>query len=195
MVPYDPGRLETKRMPSPRNKEEWDVFWQTQFTEAVENPHGTLLSFARSFPTWKGHQTLRLVNFSMDKIMARGKNNGTQKTATSSFQPTKFVDIPISDEDWPDILKTYGSAETLTDAVSDLLEKGYRIGLTFNSNNDAFICAITCRDSSSPNDGCTFNSFAETWFEALQIGMYKHYVKTRGDWSLGSQGTTRKRFG
>lgn len=127
--------------------------------------------------------------------MARGKKNETVPAANNRFTNTEFVDIPIVEADWPEILRTYGSADILSDAVADLLEAGYRVGLSFNQQNDAFICAITCRDTESPNNGKTFNSFAETWFEALQIGVYKHYVKARKNWTSAESKAARPKFG
>jgi len=127
--------------------------------------------------------------------MARGKSNASPNSPKNAFQPTQFIDIPILEQDWTEIQKVYGSPDVLVDAVSDLLEAGYRVGLSFNSQNDAFICAVTCRDTESPNNGYTFNSFAETWFEALQIGAYKHYVKSGKNWLSQGGKANRPKFG
>lgn len=127
--------------------------------------------------------------------MARGKNAKSDNSTGRAFTPTQFIDIPIVESDWPEIQKVYGSADALVDAITDMLEVGYRVGLTFNAQNDAFICAITCRDTESPNNGYTFNSFAETWFEALQIGAYKHYVKSSKNWLSQGGKANRPKFG
>lgn len=154
-----------------------------------------LHSFARSFPTWKGHQTIRLLNNCMELIMARGKNANNQPPANNRFGQTEFVDIPVVEQDWTDVQKVYGSSDILVDAVTDLLNSGYRVGLSFNGNNDAFICSVTCRQDGDVNNGLTFNAFAETWFEALQLAVYKHYVKSRKIWRKPGEKPNRPKFG
>lgn len=182
-------------MPTPRNNDEWDDFWGSCFGNAQLDPKGELKMVAYNMAAWRGHQTIRLVNNCMELIMARGKKDAQQTPSNNRFGNTEFIDISILEDDWPEIIKTYGSSDVLVDAVSDLLEAGYRVGLSFNQQNDAFICAITCRDTESPNNGLTFNSFAETWFEALQIGMYKHYVKSAKNWRGAAGKASRPKFG
>lgn len=127
--------------------------------------------------------------------MARGKAQNVPKTSTRQFQPTDFVEIPVAAEAWGDIQKVYGNPDVLVDAVSDLLEAGYRVGLSHNGANDAFICSVTCRDTDDPNNGKTFNAFAETWYEALQTAMYKHYVVSQKKWLGDAQRAARPKFG
>lgn len=182
-------------MPSPQSAEQWQEFWEHMYREALEDPRDALKWFIYMFPSWRGHQSIRYVNYCIEGIMARGKNASKTDSTARSFQPTQFVDIPVVESDWPEIIKVYGTSDALVDAVSDILEAGYRVGLTFNTQNDAFICAVTCRDPESPNNGKTFNSFAETWFEALQIGMYKHYVKSKKNWSGAENKSSRPKFG
>lgn len=182
-------------MPTPQTNVEWQEFWDAVWRDARLNSRSEFRSLVSQFPTWKGRQILAILNFCMEDIMARGKSNAEQTQANNRFQQTDFIDIPIVEADWQDIQKMYGSADVLVDAVSDVLEAGYRVGLSFNAQNDAFICSLTCRDSKSPNNGKTFNSFAETWFEALQICMYKHYVKAKKNWVSSDAKSTRPRFG
>lgn len=182
-------------MPTPNSNEEWEEFWDIERARVEAEPAQWFRSWVKFFPTWKGRETLRLLNRSMFLIMARGKGNAQATPNNSSFDRSKFLDINLVEADWPEIIRTYGNPDILVDAVSDLLEAGYRVGLSHNPQNDAFICSVTCRDTESPNNGYTFNSFAETWFEALQAGMYKHYVKTGKNWLSSEAKKTRPKFG
>lgn len=182
-------------LPTPQNREQWDAFWIAVFDEAQADPHKAFYWWVRLFPTWKGHQTLRLLNFCMDKIMARGKNGNSASQSNGGFQQTKFIDIAVLESDWADVVKMYGSSDVLVDAVTDLLDSGYRVGLSHNDQNDAFICSVTCRNPADENNGYTFNAFAETWFEALQLAVFKHYVKAGRKWVTGGGKTSRPKFG
>lgn len=127
--------------------------------------------------------------------MARGKQSESKSPSNNRFQPTQFVDIPIVESDFADAQKVYGSSDILVDAVTDLLDSGYRVGLSHNAQNDAFICSVTCREDNDPNNGYTFNAFSETWFEALQLAIYKHYVKSKKLWPIGGSKGMGPRFG
>lgn len=126
--------------------------------------------------------------------MARGKGN--TKTATpSTNQWTQFVDIPLTEDDFDEIGKAFPDFEQVDASVSDLLEAGYRVSLSYNAGNDAFIASVTCKNESDDNNGKTFNAFAGSWVEALQCALYKHFIKARKNWGAADVKTNRPRFG
>jgi hypothetical protein len=182
-------------MPTPRSNEEWNAFWQSEEEKVLANPRGWLRSAFRDFRSWNSRSLFRTFNLYVEVSMARGKSQSDPKTSTRQFQPTDFVEIAISAEAWGDVQKIYGNPDVLVDAVSDLLESGYRVGLSHNGATDAFIYSVTCRDSSDINNGKTFNAFAETWYEALQTAMYKHYVIAKKQWNSDAQRAAKPKFG
>lgn len=127
--------------------------------------------------------------------MARGKKDAAATNSNRTFQQTQFVDIPVVEQDWQEVQKVYGSPDAIVDSITDLLDAGYRVGLSFNSNNDAFICSITCRNPDSENNGYTFNAFAETWLEAMQLAAYKHFIKSGQKWLSQGGKASRPKFG
>lgn len=125
---------------------------------------------------------LRVLNYTIGAMMARGKGKEIPETSSQQNGWTKFVNIPVQGLEWKEVVNLYGSGDQLVDAVSGLCQVGYRFGLSYNPQTDAFICSVTCKDPGSPNSGCTFTSFASTWYEALMLSVYKHFQVAGGDW-------------
>lgn len=83
---------------------------------------------------------------------------------------------------WKDVEHELGDVDTLVGAVGALCGSGYRVGVSYNPGSDAFIVSVTCRIDDHPNSGKTFTAFAETWYQALQVALYKHYFVAREVW-------------
>ena len=75
------------------------------------------------------------------------------------------------------------------------MSDGHRMSVTYNGQNDTFTVSLTGRGDDCPNDGMTVVSFAGTWYEALQVSMYKHHILAEGDWSKSKVVANRPRFG
>lgn len=162
---------------------------------AVENPARYFYEAWHDCYTWKGRALLVPLNIFGGFMMVRstGKKNTTEKV--KSTWNTTFVDIPLHDVSEDDIFGQFKSTEDVYEAVAELLESGYRLGFTYNPQNDAFICSITCKDETSPNANQTFTAFAGAWFESLLVALYKHRVVAAGVWSKGASQMTKSRFG
>lgn len=127
--------------------------------------------------------------------MARGKSNAKPETNRTPGQWTQFVDISLAGYTQGDIQGAFPKSELVVDALTGLLENGYRVSLSYNQQTDAFIASCTCKDETAPNGGKTFNSFAETWYEALQVTLFKHFVVTKTVWANNLDQAERPRFG
>lgn len=127
--------------------------------------------------------------------VARGRGTAQARSQNSDAAWTAFVDIPVPSDAWEDIQATFGTEEALYEGMAKLMEDGYRVGFSYNRQNDAVICSVTCRNAESENAGLTFNSFAATWPEALATSLYKHCVLTQGHWRKTIEGIARPRFG
>lgn len=182
-------------MPAPNTNDEWADHWAIERDKFLANPRAEFRSFARWYGRWKSRDLLVILNIYLGVgEMARG----TKKPATTAAvrnQWTEFVDIPLTEDDFEQIGKAFPDIETTDEAIADLLSQGYRVSLSYNSNNDAFIASVTCKNEDDENHGKTFNAFAGSWVEALQCALYKHYVKARKNWGGGSEKPVRPRFG
>lgn len=174
---------------------EWREYEAHLLEELRKDPAGELemLNMTQRYTT--SFWLVRVLNRWLGEIMARGKGQVKESSNGSPASWTRFVDISAAGVPWVDVVQHFGSADAVADGVSSLCTRGYRVGLSFNEANDAFIASVTCKAVDDPNSGCTFTAFAGTWFEALALACYKHYVLAREDWNSAGSAAGRPSFG
>lgn len=145
--------------------------------------------------TWKGRAITVPLNIWGRFMMTRSKANGKPAEKQKATWNTTFVDIPLTGQTEEEIYGHFKSTEGVYEAATELLESGYRLGFSYNPQNDAFICSVTCKDESSENANQTFTAFAGSWFDALLVALYKHRVVAGGVWSKGASQKVGARFG
>ena len=104
------------------------------------------------------------------KIETEGQWEGFARIDLSDAEKERFAEWDVQDED-------------VFVLMADLIGSGYKVSLSFNDKNSTYICALTCRNPKSPNAGYTSSAFANTWYQALRVMLYKHLVVCDGDWS------------
>lgn len=171
---------------------ELERYWQG---EADVNPLDTLKAFHFQHQYDVSSWSVKLVNYTLGCIMARGKGNTSASDADKKAGWTQFVDIPMTGVTWKDVEHELGDSDTVANAVSSLCQSGYRVGVSYNTGNDAFIVSVTCRNDDSPNSGKTFTAFAGTWWEALQVAVFKHYFVAREIWPAPTERKLTSSFG
>jgi hypothetical protein len=114
--------------------------------------------------------------------MAKSSKPGRALAGGKSGWQTVFVDIPLSGVTMEEIDSVYAQSDTVYDGLEGLLGSQYRVGFAYNVQNDAVICSVTCKDEDGVNSGKTFTSFAGTWYDALRVSLYKHYVICEEKW-------------
>ena len=162
---------------------------------AGERPLECFLELWRVGFTWKGRAVLLPLNIIGGLNMVRGKGKNEPKTAVKATWNTTFVDISLAGHSWEQIGAFFDTPTAVYDAAAGLLENGYRLGFTYNPQNDAFICSVTCKAVGNPNEGKTYTAFAASWFEALEVALYKHFVVAETIWSGEEAGANRPAFG
>lgn len=167
--------------------------WHTQ--QRLQNPrewfHSVQLIEGRSRWQWLLAEISKLGG---DDVV-RGKSKVQAGKSGQAKQWTQFVDIPLGETNWDDIWAVYGTSVQLDAAVAELLSEGYRMGLSYNPQNDAVICSITAKGEDNPNEGKTFTAFAGSWVEALQVALYKHNQIAGKDWDAAAHVASGPRFG
>lgn len=177
------------------NKDEWDEFIQWHRTKVDTDPARWLAYFARHYHLKDSDWCMRLINYCGEVMMARGKGQKSPSSAAGKAGWTEFIEISLAGHDEDTILRYLSDADEFADAVAALCEAQYRVAISYNAQNDAFIASLTCRDDSSPNAGATVTAFAGTWVDALRVALYKHFEVARGNWRGASSKSTRPRFG
>lgn len=162
---------------------------------AREKPRECLLELYKVAWTWKGRAVLVPLNIIGGLVMARGKQGAKQNGAVKATWNTTFVDIPLTGYTWEQISEQWGVPEEVVELATSLLEDGYRLGFSYNPQNDAFICSVTCKAEESVNNGCTFTAFAGSWFEALVAALFKHYVVAQEQWRSVGGSVSKASFG
>ena len=127
--------------------------------------------------------------------MTRGKKGDVQPSKEKATWNTTFVDISLTGVGEEAIFGAFDTVEGVYDHATKLLEDGYRLGFSYNPTNDAFICSVTCKDAESVNFGKTFTAFASSWYDALVVALFKHYVVASQNWNGSQSGVTRPKFG
>lgn len=162
---------------------------------AEDSPKDCLLELYRVAWTWKGRAVLVPLNIIGGLNMARGKSGAKQNGAVKATWNTTFVDIPLTGYTWENISEQWGVPDEVVELATGLLEDGYRLGFSYNPQNDAFICSVTCKAEESVNNGCTFTAFAGSWFEALEVALFKHFVVAQEQWRSVSSSGQKAVFG
>lgn len=117
----------------------------------------------------------------------RRKKSSRQKSSFASDYA--FVDVRISKADRAAFDKW--AAETANDAIdllASLANSGYKISVSWSDYNDCYTASFTGQEENGPNYHLVMTSRSDDMWEALMIGLYKHYVQCRGeDWPTDKQ--------
>jgi len=112
------------------------------------------------------------------------------------FVDIVFVEVRLAGDEFDMIEEEYPTADASFDAMSYLIEGGYKISFGFNPANGMAICSITCRKEGSNNEGKCLTSFAVGWYDALRVGLYKHFILLKEEWdNAKTVGGNRNNFG
>lgn len=115
-----------------------------------------------------------------------------KKPAKFEWQGYVNIDIPESRHDE---LERFASDDKHVYAqYTAMLYGNYQIKTYFDTYNDAIKCVATCYDPESVNFGYALSSYADDWYTALAVMMFKHFEYSQTDWSSVSAKKI-KRFG
>lgn len=122
-----------------------------------------------------------------DSNMARGKGKPEGKGGATALP--RFVDVKLSSEE-REAFAQWGEREgDLVGRLQGMADSGYRVGVSWSSEQQAYVVSLTCRDPEGVNNGLCMTSFAKTLITALWLALYKHYVVTGEHWVEGAFGS------
>lgn len=122
-----------------------------------------------------------------ESIMGRGKG---RDTATKTGGLPKFVDVKLDATQRAAFTQfTFTDAEICTWLESFLMD-GYRVGLSWASEQQAVFCSLTGRETGTPNDGLCMTSFAKDARSAIALAFFKHTQVCDGVWVTAAEMAT-----
>lgn len=175
--------------------EQWTDLERWFLDRAETDPRACFqfLRFAHAYTI--SRTLLKIVGLTGEIAMARGKKKDQQVELPSKAKWVGFLNIRVGESDEQAINEFCGDSDFVFDSLVGILEHGHKVTFTYDRRNDATICSITGELDSSVNAGYTMTTFAATWYQALQVAVYKHLVLAKGNWSSVATQPERPRFG
>jgi hypothetical protein len=119
-----------------------------------------------------------------DWLMARGKGR-TFDAKVASAMP-RFVDVKLSEDERKAFQAKRVDVVDASQALQSFADNGYRVGISWSGEQQAYTVSVTCRDADSPNNGLCMTSFSKTLIQAVNLAWYKHVDVCRGIWPGGA---------
>lgn len=113
-------------------------------------------------------------------IVARGQKK--QQASTNGSAPPAFVDVKLNPEQRVEFAAWQYSDMELLGWLQELVNEGYRIGLSWSNEQQSYFASLTGRDGTGSNEGCCMTSFAGDARKALALAYYKHRYVCEGVW-------------
>lgn len=120
-----------------------------------------------------------------DSNMARGKGKAGQGSASAAMP--RFVDVRLTAEQRSAFLDTTYTDAELVSSLQTLADEGYRVGVTWAGEQQAYTVSLTCREPDDPNNGLCMTSFARELRVALGLMVFKHYEVAERLWLKASE--------
>lgn len=122
----------------------------------------------------------------LEGVIAMGRGKGV-KTGVKGTMP-QFVDVRLTVEQRAEFSDAQLDARRVTDGLFSLVSEGYRVGIGYSGETQAFTVSLTGRETGTPNDGLCMTSFAGDALTACALALYKHHVVCECVWGAGGNG-------
>jgi hypothetical protein len=152
-------------------------------TALSSNSHGLRVLYSN--PVGHAHM-LGVFLLELESVMARGKGQG--KPEAGSGMP-RFVDVKLSQAQREQFRSSVWGTDELVSWLATMAGLGYRIGVSWASEQQAYFVSVTGRSTGGPNDGFCMTSFAGDVPTAVALAAFKHTVVCEGDWHIGASDT------
>lgn len=94
-----------------------------------------------------------------------------------------FVSLELNDQQKAEAKKLMIDHERTVDNVWALVDDGYKISVSYDAYHSAYVCAATCRDALSVNNGLTLTGRGGGILAAMASLWYKHDVVCGRNWT------------
>jgi hypothetical protein len=120
-----------------------------------------------------------LYHFLEYPLMARKK-----KSNQSTFTPIEFIRFELTADDKKDLLKWCDKERENFDLLcTEVVQTGHKMSMSFNDQNDSFICSVTGKPEECDNASRCYTSHGKSWAVAQWVALYKfHVIWKKGVW-------------
>lgn len=172
------------------NMPTYNQYWRLQLfrrfwiTEIEKNPG------KRFIPVRYRENTITLHQRNMRKwaeIMSK-----KAKAKTPKFEWKGYANVGITEAYVADLEKYVKDEKSVFADYNQMLVTNYQIKLYFDDYSESIKCVAVCHQHDDPNFGYALSAFAENWYEALAVMIFKHIHICERDWDNASSKTVRK---
>lgn len=119
-----------------------------------------------------------------ENVVTRGKNKdaGSQRAGMP-----RFVDVRLDATQREEFTSWLPSVGDVTQLLVWFVDSGYRVGVAWAGEQQAYFVSLTGRSTGTSNDGCCMTSFAGDLTSAIALAYYKHTEVCGGVWGVGSE--------
>lgn len=156
------------------------------FTESAKHPQERSLLRKHT-----NHEFLQMTR-TMTRLINMTKKQSSSKASKFKFQG--YVNINISEAQTPEFLSYLKDHDRVWNDYAQCLVDGYAIKANFDAENANYRVSVTGFEDTGDNYGFVIGGFADDWFTALAVVLFKHYYVSKENWQSFHQ-PENKRFG
>lgn len=93
-----------------------------------------------------------------------------------------YIEVRLDEEGKKEFKRWKASIGDLDDTLMKLCEGGYRLSMSYDDYNGAYMCSMTTKDAQSENAGWVLVGRGNSPVSAMQQVVFKHLVVTSGMW-------------
>jgi hypothetical protein len=97
-----------------------------------------------------------------------------------------FVDVKMTDEEKQLFAQWDVHDNDLFLLMSEAVAAGHKLSISFNKQNDTFVCSFTGNDGTGKHEGYTLTAYAGDWYIAVRALVFKHAVLLNSDWTVAA---------
>lgn len=123
----------------------------------------------------------------VSKIMSHKKDKKKPK-----FVWKGYCNVGITEPDVSALEKFVSDEKTVFAEYNQMLVTNYQIKIYFDDYSESMKCVAVCHQHDDPNFGYALTSYAEDWYTAIAVMIFKHLKLCDKDWDNASSKTLRK---
>ena len=130
------------------------------------------------------------LNKYMLRTIKMAKKQKDSKSPTFVFKG--YVNIGITEKQTPEFLSYLKDHDRVWNDYAQVLVDGYAVKATFDGEEASYRVSLTGFANTGDNFGYVIGGFADDWFTALAVVLFKHYYVAKENWQDYADTPTRK---